>query len=97
MPTVQILEQGQITLPQSIRQLLNLHIGDFLETYVDKYEIVLKPKKNVTEPDQSWFWTREWQAKEREADKDIAEGKLIGPFDDALTAIKMLKSSTDKL
>jgi hypothetical protein len=26
-------------------------------------------------PDQAWFWTREWQEKEREADDDIAAGR----------------------
>lgn len=23
------------------------------------------------DPEQAWFWTREWQAKEREADSDL--------------------------
>ena len=27
------------------------------------------------DPDQAWFWTREWQAGEREADADLAAGK----------------------
>ncbi|HKZ13220.1 MAG TPA: hypothetical protein VJL81_05180 [Solirubrobacterales bacterium] len=27
------------------------------------------------DPEQAWFWTREWQAKEREADDDIAAGR----------------------
>jgi len=27
-------------------------------------------------PDQAWFWTEEWQAGEREADADIAAGRL---------------------
>jgi hypothetical protein len=27
------------------------------------------------EPEQAWFWTREWQAKEREADDDVAAGR----------------------
>jgi len=26
--------------------------------------------------DQSWFWTPEWQAGEREADADIAAGRV---------------------
>jgi hypothetical protein len=26
--------------------------------------------------DQLWFWTSEWQKKEREADEDIAAGRL---------------------
>ncbi len=25
---------------------------------------------------QAWFWTPEWQAKEREADEDIAAGRV---------------------
>ncbi len=27
------------------------------------------------DPDQAWFWTPEWQEKEREADGDIAAGR----------------------
>lgn len=33
------------------------------------------------DPDQWWFWTAEWQAKEREADADIAAGR--GTFYDS--------------
>jgi hypothetical protein len=28
------------------------------------------------DPGQAWFWTREWQAKEREADEDLAAGRV---------------------
>lgn len=27
------------------------------------------------DPEQAWFWTREWQDKEREADEDLAAGR----------------------
>src|SRR5438045_642433 len=27
------------------------------------------------DPDQAWFWTREWQEKEREVDESIARGE----------------------
>ena len=27
------------------------------------------------DPTQAWFWTREWQTKEREADDDLAAGR----------------------
>jgi hypothetical protein len=30
-------------------------------------------------PDQAWFWTEDWQRKEREADADIAAGRTSGP------------------
>ena len=29
------------------------------------------------DPNQAWFWTPEWQAKEREADADIAAGRGV--------------------
>lgn len=28
------------------------------------------------DPDQAWFWTPEWQQMEREADEDIAAGRV---------------------
>jgi hypothetical protein len=28
------------------------------------------------DPEQAWFWTRDWQAKEREADEDLAAGRV---------------------
>ena len=28
------------------------------------------------DPEQAWFWTREWQEREREADKDLAAGRV---------------------
>jgi hypothetical protein len=42
-------------------------------------------------PDQAWFWTEEWQAGEREVDREVAAGHLIRgtpeEFDAALDAI----------
>lgn len=28
------------------------------------------------DPEQAWYWTREWQAKEREADDDRTAGRV---------------------
>jgi len=28
------------------------------------------------DPEQAWFWTREWQEREREADDDLAAGRV---------------------
>jgi hypothetical protein len=41
------------------------------------------------DPEQAWFWTREWQAKEREADDDHAAGRVTRYETDAdfLTAL----------
>lgn len=32
----------------------------------------------TTDPDQAWFWAPEWQEMEREADADLAAGRLTG-------------------
>ncbi len=29
------------------------------------------------DPEQAWFWTREWQEKEHEADDDLAAGRRM--------------------
>jgi hypothetical protein len=35
------------------------------------------------DPEQAWFWTREWQEKEREADDDRAAGRVMTYENDA--------------
>lgn len=53
-----------------------------------------KKEKNMVHPEQVYFCTKEWQAAEAEADKDIAQGNTLGPFDnitDALDALKKAK------
>lgn len=32
-------------------------------------------------PDQAWFWTPEWQAGERQVDREIAAGNLSPVYD----------------
>jgi hypothetical protein len=34
--------------------------------------------KDVIDPSQSYFWTRNWQAMEKEADRDKKAGNIIG-------------------
>lgn len=36
---------------------------------------------HAIDPDQAWFWTPEWQAKEREVDEEIAAGIPDRVFD----------------
>lgn len=42
-------------------------------------------------PDSAYFWTREWQQGEREADEDIKAGRLIS-FDNADEAMEYLRN-----
>jgi hypothetical protein len=40
--------------------------------------------------DQKYFWTKEFQKKLKEAEKEVAEGKTLGPLDNFKDACKAL-------
>ena len=91
MPLIKVKKHSQITIPQEIRRKFNIAEGDYLEIEEHKNELVLKPVKLV-HPDDAYFYTKEWQAWEREVDKDIAGGHVVGPFDNIIDALKTLKT-----
>lgn len=43
-------------------------------------EIAVGVKVGIIDHDQAWWWTEEWQKGERETQKEINLGKLLGPF-----------------
>lgn len=50
---------------------------DILHSHgLTKEETKVASKVGLIDPDQAWWWTEEWQKKEREAEKDIKEGKV---------------------
>jgi AbrB family looped-hinge helix DNA binding protein len=75
MPTRKVTRHGQITLPASVRERLGIEEGDLVEIEVVDESAVLVPKKLV-DKSQAYFWTRKWQAGEREADEDIKAGRV---------------------
>ena len=85
---IQVRRKAQVTLPQSVRQALNIEEGDFLDVRVQDNEIVLRVKRLV-DKEQAWFWTKRWQEGEREAQEDIRAGR-VHHFDSAKGAIAFL-------
>ncbi|MHB9073572.1 MAG: AbrB/MazE/SpoVT family DNA-binding domain-containing protein [Desulfobaccales bacterium] len=92
MELVKVKRNYQITIPQSLRKFFRLAVGDYVEVDIKDETLVIRPVK-VVHPDQAYFFTKEWQEKEAEADRDIAEGKVVGPFEDTQDALKALKST----
>ena len=92
MPLVKIKEHYQITIPNSLRKNFNIAVGDYLELEKKNGEIILKPVKLV-HPEQAYFYSKEWQQGEAEADKDIANGDVLGPFDNLKDGLKALKTA----
>jgi antitoxin MazE len=92
MELVRIKRHYQITLPAVLRKKLNIDIGDYVEVENKNGDIVMRPVK-VVHPDQEYFYTREWQEGEAQADKDIAKGDVVGPFDNIKDGLKALKKA----
>ena len=67
--------KGQVTIPAAVREAARLEEGDPVEVEIVDGGILLRPMK-VIDASQAWFWTPEWQEKEREADEDIAAGRV---------------------
>ena len=44
MSLVKVRQKGQVTLPQNVRDELQIEEGNYLEASVENYAIVLKPK-----------------------------------------------------
>ncbi len=68
-------ERSQVTLPAEIVKKLDLKAGDNLEITLEEDKIVIKPVV-VIDRSQSWFWSKDWQAKEKEVEADIKSGRI---------------------
>lgn len=91
MSVVKITRNFQVSIPKEIRDRLGIEEGDLIEMIEQDGRILMVPKRLI-DADQAWFWTREWQDGEREADEDIREGRVSGPFKTADDLMKHLES-----
>ena len=82
MARTKLSKRGVLTLPAEIRAAARLEEGDPIEVEIVDEGILLRPQK-VIDASQAWYWTPEWQAGEREADEDIAAGRVERFMNDA--------------
>jgi antitoxin MazE len=92
MSLIKVKRHSQITIPNEIRRKFKIAEGDYLQMEEHDNELVLKPVK-VVHVDEAYFHTKEWQQGEKAADQDIAEGNVIGPFDNVKDALQALKTA----
>ena len=65
-----------VTIPRELAER-----GDLVMIPKVDYRAFRQWQKSVKiDPEDAWFWTPEWQKKEREADEDIKNGRVHGPF-----------------
>jgi AbrB family looped-hinge helix DNA binding protein len=81
--------KGQLTLPEEIRAAAHLEEGDLLDAELTSDGILLRPRKLI-DATQAWFWTPEWQSGEREAETDLAAGR-VETFDSGDELVRALR------
>ena len=65
----------QFALPKEIARTLHLQVNDYLEVHIEGNKVIIEPQM-VIPRDQAYFYTPEWQKEEKEADRDIREGRV---------------------
>ena len=85
MPLVKLGARRQVTIPKEIIEQLGLKPGDYVEVTRKNRSIVITPSEDA------WFWSKEWQEKEREADEALAHGDYKD-FDNVDGLIRDLRS-----
>ena len=84
---MKISSKRQISIPKKVMTALKLEPGDEVEFEMKGKTALLIPIKTIKVPrDQAWYWTKEWQAKEKEADRDLSSGRFreFGTLEDLL-------------
>lgn len=70
MELVKVSSGRRIVLPKS----LDIKEGDIFEIEEKDGEIILKPVVTIPKS-QQWFWQKEWLEKEKEASRDLKQGR----------------------
>ena len=72
---VKVQKNKNITLPMWLINRFHVGAGDFVRLEETKDGVLMKPAKLI-DPSQAYFWTKEWQAGEHEAQEDIQKGRV---------------------
>ncbi|GAB6274731.1 MAG: hypothetical protein STSR0004_15960 [Peptococcaceae bacterium] len=58
-----------------LKEHMPLCDGDIFQVQIEDNKIILVPMK-IIPAEQAWFWTKEWQKGEKEAEEDINAGRV---------------------
>ena len=79
---VSVQSRGTIALPADLRRRMHLDEPGAQVQIVEHEDGRVELQAVLPIPaDQAWFWTERWQAMEREADEDIAAGRVSHAMD----------------
>ena len=74
-------KRRQVTIPREMIAAAGLQSGTPIQVRLTNDGILIE-RASERDPDQWWFWTTEWQAKEREVDEDLATGPFTRHMSD---------------
>lgn len=66
----------QITIPAEVRKKIAFHVGDLIDFEVREDGLLVKPMEAI-DRNQTWFWSKKWQEKEKEVEEDFKKGKVL--------------------
>lgn len=70
----QDVQQGQVTLPREVRPVQE---GEVLFDAIGREDGVIELRPQLTvDASAAWFWTEEWQRREREVQKSYDRGNF---------------------
>ena len=83
-----VRSKGQATIPNQIREVLDIQEGDGLVFFVKDGRVLVEREQTI-DPEQAWFWTERWQQMERSAQDAFDNGQGIrhSNIDNALNAL----------
>jgi bifunctional DNA-binding transcriptional regulator/antitoxin component of YhaV-PrlF toxin-antitoxin module len=85
-----------VALPAELRRRYQLDQPGAQVEISEREDGVLELRPTLAVPaSQAWFWSDEWQRREREADADIAAGR-VSRYDDVDDFVKGLDELADE-
>jgi antitoxin MazE len=72
---LKVQKNKNITLPTWLIRRFQMNAGDYVRLEETNEGVLMKPAKLI-DPSQAYFWTKEWQAGERDAEEDIRKGRV---------------------
>jgi antitoxin PrlF len=89
--------KAQLTLPEEIRRALHIGEGDEVEFTVEEDGTITLRGYVSIPTDQAWFFTPEWLAGEREAEREIAtrRGRVHDSAEDMFAHLENLGSADE--
>ena len=77
---IPLSEEEQKTLLRAKEKINHIRKDLIHSEGLNREEIAVAIKVGLIDSEQAWWWIEEWQEGEREAEREIREGKLRGPF-----------------